>query len=835
MAISFQTTEGTLIVPGAYPSIKVSSSPSNNATSGIIIAIGEADAGPRFSDEADISLNAFGPDAASDVLAKYKSGPLVDAFMGAVAASNDPNITQTFNRMILVKTNASTAAVGTLPRIGGGVYANLLARLSGKGGNQITRTVTQAQAETLPSTGAAVIAPPQVSTNVEFRVNGGAAVTASLTTGELPSAIASAIDALSGVAASGGVNRAIMSSDTGTVTVAVVSGAAVTFTRSVNWDVIPTVGDILYIPTGSPFATANEGTYVVTAATATVISAYKLLDAAGGGSSFTSPTGEGPISIGATTDIAAFSPIVISVEAGAVVPGLGKSLEIADTATGSFAAISFAFAGATSAPPAALATWVSVSGTPTVLTSATEYEVKLTTARQTDGVSDDVTAGGDIALTFGYTGDTASAVIASGVMTITVTGGSGTNRTITLSDYATVGALVAFLNTLTGFTAAAGTAAAASTPAVNLDAGTYTLATKWGAKTGRIKSDGADFLAAVNAGSSLVTVSPAPPATALIGLPDVASLAFLSGGTKGATAQSDVAAAFVACQAIRGNFVVPLFSVDAAKDIVDGLTDPASTYSIDSINALLRSHCLLMSQLKQRRPRQGFASKRDTFAVVKTAAANMASARISMAFQDVRDTNSAGSLTQFRPWMAAVKAAAMQAGGFYRDITAKFINISGALQAAGDFNDQEISQQENAILSGLLTIVRDESGGFKWVEDQTTYTLDDNFVFNSIQAVYAADTVAQSVAQRMEKAFVGQSLGDVSAAVALSTLEGIMSDMLTLKLIARSDDAPKGFKSAKVRITNGNVMQVSLEIKLDTSVKFIPISFIISAVQQSAG
>lgn len=835
MSLQFATDAGTLSVPGAYPIIKVQSNPSNNATSGVLLVMGEADAGIKFSDEADLSLNGFGPDAAADFISKYKSGPLVDAFRAAVAAANDPNITGSFSRFIAVKTNASTAATGTLPKIGGGVYADLLARLSGKSGNQITRTVTQAQAEVLPSTGATIVAPPQVNTTVDFRVNGGATVTASLTTGELPSAIVSAVDALSGVAASGGVNRLVLSAAAGTVTVAIISGNKATFTRSIAYDVLPTVGDIMYVPTGSPFAAANEGTYAVLSATSTVITAYKLLDAAGAGNSLTPPTAEGPITIAATTDLQAFSPVVISNEVSAVVPGLGKSLEIADTVTGEFSDIAFTFVSATAAPPAALSTWVSISGTPALLTAAAEYEVTLTSARQTDGVSDAVTAGGDIVLQLGYTGTTATAVIAAGVLTITVAGGSGTSHTITLADYTTIGALVAFINTLTGFTAAAGTAAQAQTPAAALDAGTYTLATTWGALTGRIKSDGAAFLAAVNAGSSLLTVAPDGVATALIGLPDVSSLQFLAGGAKGATTAADIAAAFIALQSVRGNFVVPLFSRDAAADITDGLTDAGSTYTIDAINAGLRSHVLTMSQLKQRRPRQGFASKRATFAAAKMAAANLASARVSMCFQDVRAVDSTGVLKQFQPWYAAVLAAGMQAAGFYRDITAKFINISGALQAAGDFNDQSNSQLEDALLSGLLTIQRDAGGGFKWVEDQTTYTFDDNFVFNSIQAMYAADNIAQSVAIRMEKAFIGQSVADVSAALALTTLEGIMADMLRLKLTAPSDEAPKGFRSATVRITNGNTMAVSLEIKLDTSIKFIVISFLVTPVQQSAG
>jgi hypothetical protein len=184
--------------------------------------------------------------------------------------------------------------------------------------------------------------------------------------------------------------------------------------------------------------------------------------------------------------------------------------------------------------------------------------------------------------------------------------------------------------------------------------------------------------------------------------------------------------------------------------------------------------------------------------------------------------------------MGAIKAAGMQAAGFYRSILNKGINCSGVVQAAGDYKDTNDTQVEEALLAGLLPAKRRETGGFTWVSDQTTYTKDDNnFVFNSIQAVYAADVVALTVAKRLEDAFLGQSLADVSASLALSALEGIMYDILRLKLTAPSDGFPAGFKDAVIRI-NGPVMQVSLSIFLATALYFIPISIQVQQVQQTA-
>ncbi len=836
MAQSTTTTNGTFVVPGAYPEQIIQNAPGGLATTGVIVVIGEAEAGPSFSEElaGALSLNTFGPDDIDSIRAKYGSGSILDAYRGAVAASNDQQISGSLFRLIPIKTNTGVKASGLLSKIGGGSYATIRAKGAGKAGNLFADKVTAQTAEAVPTTGSLLYAPPQVATVVAFRASGAAEVSDTVTVGMLPSAFVSLVDALAGVAASGGANRSLITVVAGNLTMTLDSGFQAHLVISTAWNAVPTVGDIVYIPTGSPFAAANEGTYVCTAASATRLDLYKLLDAAGAGTVRTAPSTE-TVAVAATTDAQAFSPVVISHESGAVVPGKGKSLEIAQSGSNDISNNLFVFNGATASPPASAYGSVSTSGSPKVLTSVAEYQVDLNVSRASDATNEDLgTNLGQAVLALGYKGTTATAVIASGIMTITVTGGAGTSpAAITLADYATVGDLAVYLGTLTGFTAAPATAAQGSRPSTDLDDGSYTMASTQGAKTGRIKADGARFLAAVNASASVELVAVAP-ATKLIGLPDVSALAFLTGGSRGATTDARIQAALDALQAVRCNFVCTLFSQDATTDIAAGLTDASSTYTIDSINANVRAHILLMSQVKRRRPRQGFTSKRSTFAAALEAAGNMAQGRIAMAFQDAKDLDSSGSIRQFQPWMTAVKAAGMQAAGFYRPIFNKLVNVSGVLQAAGDFDDQLDSDLEKALLGGLLPMTRLEDGGFKFVSDQTTYSRDSNFVLNSIQAIYVADTIAQTTAKRMEASFVGQSVADISAALALTTLEGIMEDMRRLKLIAPSDDAPKGFKNAKIRIEGGSMI-VRIEIKLAGAIYFIPISFLVTPVQQSAG
>jgi len=73
----------------------------------------------------------------------------------------------------------------------------------------------------------------------------------------------------------------------------------------------------------------------------------------------------------------------------------------------------------------------------------------------------------------------------------------------------------------------------------------------------------------------------------------------------------------------------------------------------------------------------------------------------------------------------------------------------------------------------------------------------------------------------------------VTAALGLAALTAIMADLKRLKLIAASDDAPAGFKGASIKI-NAPTMAVTVSVREATSLLFIPINILVSAVQQSA-
>lgn len=829
MAQQFITDAGALIIPGAYPSITVQNGASGLSTTGVLALVGEADAGPDYTLETDLNNNSFGPDQLAAVVSKYQTGSLVDAFRGAATPANDPNIIGAPNRFVLIKTNPSGKASTTLLNNAAGTYGTLSDKSYGALGNMFYYSIAAKATEVKPTTGSFTYLPPIAAFNMSVRISGGAEITYTASAGQLPTAFVSGLAGASGLlSVTGGANRGVLGGVSGNLALAA-SGFQATISYDGTWGTTPTVGDTIYIPTGSAIqggTNKNRGAYVVTSATSNTIIATKLLDNTGSPGAVTAPENVSSTPVAATTDVQAYSPVVITIASNTLIDGLGKSLEVNELATNTDRLSNSLYALNTTK-----VTWVSKTAAPKVLVSATEQAVTVNINRQSDNTSESWSSGGQIALQLGYTGTTCSVVVTATTLSTTVSGGTGSNLSLTLASFPTLNDLIAYLNTQTGYTAAIGTAAVGQLATTALDEGTYAAGTTFGNQTLRLKVDAIKFYSSIVNNSAVVSF--AFPVGAVTGLPAVTSGSkFFANGTRGGTTNAVYQAAVDALQGVNLNFAVPLFSRDASLDIADGLTDSTSTYTIDTVNTYMRTHVNAMSTVKRKRNRQGFCSKRDTFANVKTAGQNLAAARISLCFQDVKDVGANG-VAQFQPWMAAAKAAGMQAAGFYKAIVNKGINISGAVQAAADYNPNLDSNEEDALLSGLLPITSPAQGGFTWVSDQTTYLKDNNFFWNSIQAIYAGDTIALTTAQRMQQAFVGQSVADVSASVALAALESIMGDMFRLKLIASSDDAPKGFKNAKISIS-GPVMQVSVEIKLAGAIYFIPISFQVSQVTQTA-
>jgi hypothetical protein len=485
--------------------------------------------------------------------------------------------------------------------------------------------------------------------------------------------------------------------------------------------------------------------------------------------------------------------------------GSGESFELIDSTPGDLAALGL---------------------TAGLYTSSEEPAVEVQIINATAGVNETFTIAPNIAMTVGYNGTTATLTSNGTTLTTTVTGGTGANLSITLAQYTTISQLAAFINAQTGYSATAG-AAATSLPTSALDhVVAIGINSTTGAQPGRIKDSVYAFQQAMNTSTVLGFT-----ATATSGLPVPGPLVYLAGGTLGPTLAIDIVNAIAQMAGINVNIIVPLFSQDATKDITAGNTDPASTYTIAAINELLKSHCIEYSTPTLKRNRMAILSYNDTYANCKAQAQSLASYRCSMTFQQVTQVNSAGVNQLFLPWYASCVAAGTQCGGFYKSICNHLANIVSFTNPVG-YDSGDPADVADAIIAGMLSLTQNTSG-ILWTSDQSTYGLDSNFVYNSIQAVYLSDILALDLAQSFQTAIVGKSVADVSAASALSFLQQRFDFYKKLKMTTTSSDAPLGYKNASITIS-APTMTVNVEAKLTTSIYFVAINLSLSAVQQSA-
>lgn len=457
-----------------------------------------------------------------------------------------------------------------------------------------------------------------------------------------------------------------------------------------------------------------------------------------------------------------------------------------------------------------------------VVEDKTSSVIQLEIKNQASGQIETFVVESSIALSIGAESDLAELSIQNGKLITSATGLASLD--ITLSDYVSLSTLAEYIN------AQAGYSVVVAPKFVNLPTSILDEVVSVGiaSPTSEVTSIKTSVYALKRAfTSALADIS----VVAKSGFPEEKSLGFFTSGTKGGTKALDAINAINACENVNVNFVLPLFSRNASEDIVEGLTDASSTYTISAINAATKSHVLKMSTAKVKKHRSCALSIWTTFNDAQAQAQSLSNARVSLAIQKASQVNSQGVVVSHLPWFTACIAIGMQAAGFYKAIVAKYANVISFEDPSG-MDSGNSGDIETALDAGLL-ILEQTLVGNKWVSDQTTYGKDENFVYNSIQAMYAADLVALDLAASFDNAFTGQSLADVDASTALSFLASKMDQYKKQKLIVASDGAPLGYKNAKINI-NGPILEVYVEIVLGTAIYFIPISIDISQASSAA-
>lgn len=484
--------------------------------------------------------------------------------------------------------------------------------------------------------------------------------------------------------------------------------------------------------------------------------------------------------------------------------------------------------------------------------AVSEPMATLTVRNPVSTLEESATIGGEVLLTMGRdnSGGASAASVSIGASTITLAQASASPASIVLqkADFPNIQALVDYVNTLPGWTAAASSIALGQLSLSILDqvssAGAFRTGS--GLMPARIKHD-ADQVANFFSLSSQVELIPLVGQTEVkkAGLPDeqgVPNALYLSGGAKGATNSAEIVQALSKFEKFRVNSIVPLMSRDASADVADQLTDPASSYTIAGIHQAVKTHLSLMSTTKKKSERQGYLSFKGSYAAAKTQIATMAAARIQMVIQDVRQADSEGNIKWFQPWAGAALLAGARGGSpIGNPMTFKYFNMSGIRQTGQPMStpEQDIivdfdpdTMYDDAIQNALTFWEAPQTGGYRLVVDNTTYNKDGNWVYNRGNVLYAADVLAYDFRNQLENIYVGLK-NTVSAAEIKSTCEAILATYLAQGITVSTSDAKNGFKQLVVQI-NGNTVNVSVVVKLVEGIDFVLADITLQRASQTA-
>lgn len=423
------------------------------------------------------------------------------------------------------------------------------------------------------------------------------------------------------------------------------------------------------------------------------------------------------------------------------------------------------------------------------------------------------TIGGTAAMTLECTDAVASAAtvtISDTHLTTAVTGGTtAQNLSVKLSGFASIEKLCDYINTMPGYTAAPASASQKVKPVSRLDH-VSAVSIKTAATISQDAAETRDFFA----NSAMVSFEP----STYVGLPSTSAEAFLSGGAKGGTSPAAILDCFDALLKRRVNFIVPLFSRDAADDIADGLTDADSTYTIDAVHAATKAHVAEASTVKGRKERQAWVGYKGSWEDTMEKSAALNSARVSLCFQDVLALASDGTTQTMQPHMLAAISAGMHAAApIGLSTTFKSPNILGFDHS--EFHPE--TQAEKAILANLTFVESAPQGGFRFVLDNSTYASDTNaWIYNRPAVVFAGDFAAFTIRLSTEQ-YVGRRNSDVSVESIKNLLVTVFDGLRALGVIVGdAKTGGRGYKDLTISL-EGSIVRMGVTLSLVENFEFI--------------
>ena len=410
---------------------------------------------------------------------------------------------------------------------------------------------------------------------------------------------------------------------------------------------------------------------------------------------------------------------------------------------------------------------------------------------------------------------------------------------ITLKNY-TMKTLCDYINSQVGYQANLLTVSLSQTSAIELDPVTATNIKPALVVQYRLQRE---LLAILNASGRVeATIQD----ISVVGLPDNGTT-FLTGGAKGASTNTNFSTGLSASLAEDYNVVVPAISRDASEDIADavaGFTDASSTYTIAAVLAATDTHLRLRGDTKNRKEAMGMAgvrksSKTAAFAAVATVGSEL----MQIAIQDVLAVDAQGNQRYMHPHVTAALAAGMRTGQAVGEpLTHKYPNVQDVGHvinpetglSTGDFNPG--LDFDAAIDAGVLFLEK-ASGGNRWVVDNTSYGIDDSFVYNRGSVVAASQFVDRTLRETAELAFVGKKVSNGAASSIKNVIRNKLRELNApdVNIITASEDAPEGFREDTFVVTvQGNTATVQVEYKPVQGLDFVFFSFTLGDIRQSA-
>jgi hypothetical protein len=843
MAISVSYNGSTIYRPGAYSRRFIDlggNLPLGPA--GLIAIVGEADAGAPGNAEVDIKQNFYSADTFADARAKYRSGPIVDALNFLFAPASDGAIPNGAQVVWVYKTNASLRASLALANS----YGSLRALEWGVGGNRATAKVS------LSGAGQAEVISPVINFNAQqLSLGGGTPVDGSVLavppTGYYFDVSSDLVNyrvwfnAGSQTAPSAAgktlVPVVVGPSDTTAQVLTALKAALEGLSGLPFWASIVSSDIFIKIRSfGSPLFPSSIGTVPATGAISAVSGSGHWLNSRQFSFRYNGGSVAGPVTLSGSeanhdtlaeivselNGLGAFNASLIASEgsgadAGKLVirsavvanknrDGFSEVVELIDSTAGDLSA--YGLAAGVKLPSA-------------------EPRATVRIEQKRDLLVEEVILGGNAVLAIGHdgSGGVTSATVSVSATQVTLTTNLG-SQVLDKAAFTTLRQLADSIDILPGWEASVVSAVYNSLPLLVLDQVSLlpALQSASGVKPVRIKKDAFE-VASFFAQSSVVEVV----SQAAAGLPDALIETFLAGGVKGGTLSSDVVDGLAKFEKFHVNSIVPLFSRDAAQDIADSLTDASSSYTIDGIHQAVKTHVSLMKTTKKRSERQGYLSLKKSYAASKVVAGNLADARLQLVIQDIRQIDAAGSIKWFQPYAFACLLAGARGGApIGLPMTFKFLNCSGLRHTAQPMTTAEASiavdfdadtQYDDAIQSGITFMESPQTGGFRVVVDNTTYGIDDNWLYNRANVLYAADIVEFNFRNAMEARYVGVK-NTVRASEVKATAESVLGTFLSQGITVSTASSPQGFKNLSVRI-EGSTVYVSVTITLLEGIDFV--------------